>query len=198
MKRLFLLLVSIIVVTSCDFSSGRRPNPAIPVADTLGPKKPPSPFHKKVVPVPKKDTVIVTKDDSLSKKYQILKEQNRLLEEEIKKLNDLARSKVDLKKSTYYPTRAQQVQEILNFIYNKKMKVLKNSGMKTLAGHRLRKICDIDYCDDAVLESLDRKCEWLNRVFADGIQMNFDEFYTDEKLYYKITYADERKRKKSK
>ena len=206
MKRLLIFLLAVLVLASCDFSSGRGgEQPVQPPSDTLNPKKPPSPnsFHQKKEPkvptepkVVKKDTSKIVIDSSLSEEFQKLKEEKRLLEEELKKLTEMANNTtVELKKSTYYPSRAQQVQEVLNFIYNKKIKILKNSGMKSLAGERLRKICDIDYCDDEVLKSLDQKCEWLNRVFADGIQMNFDQFYTDKKLYYKLTYRDERKKK---
>lgn len=164
MRNLVFVLLSLMLFSSCG-------EPAKPVR-----KKPNKQQTVQKPVVKKQDSLKVTKNTP--SEQEGYKQEIMRLEQEIERLRATSKESV---KSTYHPVRYEQVKEILALMYSMRVSQLKKEGLSDkILDDSYRKFYTVEYCDNRVLEELDKLAGVRNKGTAARIHIDYDKVFNEK------------------
>jgi hypothetical protein len=168
MKHFSLLfLISVIVLSSCDFTTDGRQTTTQPTTTTTKPTTKTTKgnkFNSKV------------KNDNLASELEATKQELVRLQ----KLLDKHKGSFEIKEAKYVPFRKQQVQEYLQIMYEVEVKKLIDNGLpESVIDQNFKSFFTLKYCDDRILAGLDSIAERSNQYVASRIRVMYEKISVD-------------------
>lgn len=152
---------------------------------------------KNITPPRGEGSIVITKEEDGQTVYREKSAAKRKIDSLEEVIMNLKQEKLtssgalSLPRSTYKVTNEKQVKALLMILLNKSLKQLNKAAKVpgSNAEDMLHMAYNIEYCDDQVLEYLDKLCDQINKEAASNVLIDNTYLYKEDiKRIKKITY----------